>query len=352
MRILLIYPGHSHSTIDVAVGYDQALRSLGHDVRTFNYHLRLGFYLKALEYWAGVNDDFTRRDGDFAVLASESVIIEAVDFVPDIVLIICGIALHRRAFELFDRLCLPKVLLLTESPYSDEDQIQIAKLGKVSATLTNDRASVKRLKKAIGGRVEYLPHSYNPGRHFARGRPDGKYASDVFFFGTMWPERQKLFDVLLKNPNGYKMNIGGVVPIRQGEVKGFMDNAELAWYYAGTKIALNHNRTVKGKGDRKPVHIKRREAWSLGPRAFEIAACQTFQLCDGKRPELKAIFGKTVPTYRSARDLRKKVNYYLKHDDERLQMAVASSERVADCTFKNRASDILVPLMMEVKNGT
>jgi spore maturation protein CgeB len=123
----------------------------------------------------------------------------------------------------------------------------------------------------------------------------------------------------------------------------------MAWYYAGTKIAINHTRTVKGKSENgKDIHIRRREAWSLGPRPYEIAACGTFMLSDNRRPELKKVFGKTVPTYKNGRDLVKKIDYYLTHADERLDLSIAALERVANCTFEDRARQILVPLIEEV----
>src|SRR4030065_2583401 len=95
-----------------------------------------------------------------------------------------------------------------------------------------------------------------------------------------------------------------------------VDNAELIKYYCGTKIALNHHRTIVGKDSRgEELHID--QAYSLGPRAYEIAACGAFQLCDDTRPELQEVFGDSVATYRDGGDLRDKIAYYLSHDDER-----------------------------------
>ena len=334
---------------------------MGHDVWAFDYHLRLAFYQESLIHWAEITPGFERQDDDYAVLASEALMLETFDFVPDVVLIICGLALHRRAYDLIEKLGVPKVLVLTESPYDDQNQAIIMEKGGIAATLTNDKASVKPLRKKTGGRVEYLPHSYNPGQHFPRGKPDGKYLSDVFFFGTLWPERLKLFSHLgefhqdgpntkrITSYNGHNMNIAGIEPIRRGKVEGFIKNSELAWYYAGTKIAVNHTRTIIGEDKNGNArYIGRRQAWSLGPRPYEIAACGTFMLGDNKRPELKKVFGKSVPTYKNGKDLAKKVEYYLAHDDERLAMSSEALERVKNCSFEDRARQILIPLITEV----
>ena len=362
MRILLAYPGHGFSTIDVASGYAKGLRDLGHEVFEFNYHLKLAFFQEGLRRWAKLfPDDFSRTEDDWVILASEALFIEVFDVVPDVVIIICGLALHRRVYDMIEKLGIPKVLILTESPYADDDQSLIIEKGSIAAAFTNDRASVKKLRKDTGVRVEYLPHSWNPGTHFERGMPDGKYLSDVFFFGTLWPERKELFSGLgtfekdgpnierLHSNNGIAVNVAGVEPIRNGKVEGFIHNAEMAWYYAGTKIAINHNRTVMGEDeDGKPLHVKRGQAWSLGPRAFEISACGTFQLSDGKRPELKKVFGRTVPTYKDSKDLAAKVRYYLDRPDERLDMSIQASKKIQYCRFEDRAREILIPTIMEV----
>jgi spore maturation protein CgeB len=109
---------------------------------------------------------------------------------------------------------------------------------------------------------------------------------------------------------------------------------------------LNHHRTFVGV-DGVEIHIAPGTAWSIGPRAFEIAACGAFQLCDDTRPELAEVFGDTVATYSSAEDLRNQIGYYLAHDDEREEMAWRSYCRVQGCTFEARAREIVIPVLEE-----
>jgi len=350
MRILLVYPGHAYCTFDVAHGYECALRACGHQVRAFNYHSHLSFYQEAISHWEKRNPDFRPPDNAYLVLASERVAIEAVDFVPDVVLIVTGMALHRRAFELLYRLNLPLVLLLTESPYLDRQQAVIAEKGHVVLVLANDKASVVPLREAAGVRTEYLPHSFDSARHYPMD-VGPEYRTDVFFHGTLWPERRVMLESL--RCNGHRVRISGIDPhiIDLDDVdevlKNQVDNVELVRWYNGTRIALNHHRTFIGvteQGEEK--HISH-AAWSLGPRAYEIAACGVFQLCDDTRPELE-VFGDTVATYRDAKDLQAKVDYYLAHDDEREEMGWAAYDRVQACSFDDRAEQILIPLLKEV----
>lgn len=330
MRILLIYPGHTYSTIDVADGYEKALQALGHEVKAYDYHNAISFYGLALSHWKKHS-----TPTDCSILASEHVVIDAIDFVPDIVLIVNGQALHRRAYDLLHRLNIPLALLLTESPYADGDQAVIMAKGHIAVAFTNDKASVSPLTEQTGVDTVYLPHSFDPIQH--RPRPVlTQYESDVFFHGTLFPERKELIELLFDLP--FDILAGGIDPDNEDVEEALddaLDNLELAYCYNSTKIALNHHR-VNGR------------AHSLGPRAFEIAACGAFQLCDNSRPELVEVFGDSVATYANGGELLDKVGHFMQHTDEREQMAASALQRVQECTFENRAREILVPTIMEV----
>ena len=354
MKILLGWPGHSHSTADIAYGYEKALRRAGHDVRSFDYHNRLAFYRNALHGYAEAVPGFKRRHSVVMVLASESIILEAVEFVPDVVLLINGMGLHRRAYDLLKQLCLPVVILLTESPYLDEWQRKIADLGHTAGLLTNDLSSVESLSDYVGVPVAYLPHSYDTEKHRPR-KSVRHFESDVFFHGTLWPERQEILTPLGELVDDYDLHIGGINPTDNGGVidpNDLMDNREMAQYYAGAKVAINHHRTIISGGDEGERHIEPGEAYSLGPRAYEIAACGAFQLSDGTRPELHDVFNGHIPTYKDGAELLKLVKHYLTHDAEREQKAAAALEAVQGCSFDDRAREIVIPFITEVANGS
>jgi spore maturation protein CgeB len=286
-------------------------------------------------------------------MASESIILEAVDFVPDVVLIVNGMNLHRRAFDLLKRLRLPVIMLLTESPYLDEWQAKIATQGHAAAILTNDKNSVKPLSNMTGLPVEYLPHSYDAERH--RPRPiDDYYATDIFFHGTLFPERMDTFITLGELIDDYKIHIDGIILDGEHEISedDLMDNREMAFYYANTKVVLNKHRTIAANIKGEDLHIGANEAYSIGPRLYEAAACGAFQVSDGSRPELHDVFNGHIPTYRDGDELLEMVRYYLIHDKEREAMADAAREAVQGCTFENRAQNIVIPFFMEVTNGS
>jgi len=268
---------------------------------------------------------------------------EVVERVPDVILNVTGLGLHRRAYDLVGRLGVPMVLLLTESPYMDPEQRVIAEKGRCAGILTNDRVSVPYLGES-GLPVWYLPHSFDPERH-CPGKVGEGYRTDVFFHGTLWDERRQLLDAV--QWNGHRVKIGGArtdpeqPDVLIGEV---IDNDEMIQWYRGTRIALNHHRRDKFGGGL----VQQGEAWSLGPRAFEIAACGAFQLCDDARGELGEVFGDSVATYHDAQSLGAQVDYYLGHDRERRDMAWTAYERVQGCAFVNRAREIVVPALESV----
>jgi hypothetical protein len=285
-------------------------------------------------------------------MASESIVLEAVDFVPDVVLIINGMNLHRRAYDLLRRLRLPVVMLLTESPYLDDWQAKISSLGHAAGLLTNDGASVSPLFEETGIPTAYLPHSYDIERH--RPRPAVDYfKTDIFFQGTLWPERQELFMPLSELLDDHTIYIGGIVPTPGGTVDedDLMENNEVAQYYANTKIAINQHRTIVAGGEDGEQHITPGDAYSIGPRAYEAAACGAFQICDNTRPELHQVFNGHIPTYQDGAELLELVKYYLDHDTEREQKAAAAREAVTGCSFDDRAKDIVIPFLTEVTNG-
>lgn len=338
MRILIAYPGPTHSTFDVAAGYEKALRGLGHEVYGYPYHKWLGFYGEVLSYWETFNEQYKLNRNDVVLHSSLHLVIAVLEFVPDVVIIVSGSALHKHAFDLLHRFNLPVLMLLTESPYEDELQSKILAQAHITHAFTNECLSVEPLSET-GVPVTYLPHSYDPEVHRQRD-VNGEYRSDVFFHGTLWPERVRLMENLSSLP--FDLRITGFDFAKQEEGKHLIDNDELARYYNGAKVCLNHHRTFKTRiGDNVPIG----GAASIGPRAYEIAACGAFQLCDDKRPELYSVFGLGVPTYADADDLKDKIVHYMARPNDRQDLARHAQLRVQTCTFENRAREIVEPVL-------
>lgn len=337
MRILLIYPGATWSPYDVATGYEAALRSLGHDVVTFDYHTQYKYTLDYLG-WLSAHEGLVFPRDAAQVVASERVTIEIVDHRPDVILNVMGVGLHRRAYLHAHLLGVPMALLLTESPYADEIQAKVINKGHVAIAFTNDKSSVEPLTEACEVPIYYLPHSFDPARHYPH-TVGSEYDTDVFFYGTDWPERKALLGAL--DLSAYNASVKLAVFDRGSSVlPDVIENDDMVLHYSGARIALNHHRTKLADGETEVTN-----PYSLGPRAFEISACGAFQLCDDARPELREVFGDSVATYHDADELQGQIEYYMHHDDIRRAMRMEALERVQPCSFLNRAQEIVVPAL-------
>lgn len=349
MNILLVYPGPRHSTFEVAQGWHEAFEAEGHKVFPFLYHDFWDFYGGAIEFWKAANPKFAEASRNVIMemqmkMASEQLAVPLLDSDPYLIVVVCGLQLHAKAYRLMDHFDVPRVFILTESPYSDDKQGTLIRHGHADLAFVNDRNSIEGLEKRGGQPVVYLPHSYSPKRHNV-AQVGAEYQTDIYFHGTAFPDRNALFDSL--ELDGHKARIVGV-SWKEGlaQTTYVTPNDELANFYRGTKIALNHHRICEEinveTGEARGTIIPG-SAYSIGPRAYEIAACGAFQLSDDTRPELAGVFDSSVATYRDAADLQDKVDYYLAHDGERLGMAALAHERVRDCTFENRAAEIFWP---------
>lgn len=352
MKILLAYPGPRHSTLDVARGWSTALAELGHSVSEYRLDYVIDFFITAYHAWEAVhpnNPAAKFKNEQWQAAASKQLVIQAVYDQPDIVLMVSGTQYHPQAFQLLHNLNLPIVLILTESPYLDSRQAIMIDRGRVSLTFTNEKASVEHLST---GPVIYLPHSYSPTVHHT-GPVDEAYETDVYFCGTLFPDRLDMFEGLMSDRRHLQTEFAAYIvgpTDHRGGVE-LVENVEVAEWYRATRIALNHHRTMMGDFKAREGKVRDGGAQSINPRAYEIAGCGAFQLCDNGRPEMVEVFGDSVATYNDKEDLLDKVRYYLAHDAEREQMAARAAEKVAGCTFADRAQDILLPAIHKYLGG-
>lgn len=343
LNVYLIHPGAAWSTADVHTGMLAGLEANGCNVRVFRLDESLAFYgniFEAAKRGGLVWEDTNRPN--MAGFASLKAIAEIAYERPDVLISVSGHNLHHVVPLTARRLGIPSVVYCTESPYFGDKEHAFAKA--YDLVLTNERMSVEGFQAACPDRiVRYLPHAYNPKIH-KPGPVEPAYASDVFFVGSGFQERKRLFDAV---------DWEGLSFVRKGfmwtpeedagalNLENVLPNEEAAKYYRAAGVCLNHHRTTTIYGSGK--HISHLEAGSLGPRAYEIAACGGFQLSDDSRPELQEIFGDTVPTYRthSSLDLEQKIRYYLDRPGEREELARQQRAAVAPHTWEARARTML-----------
>ncbi len=325
MRVLLAWASCSWSVRDVTTGIRGALVRAGHAVRDYRLDNRLLLAHHAIpeEHWS--------PEG-LSKMATENVLVEATYHRADLVLIISGFQFHEIGLWLLNHYRIPTAVLFTESPYQDEDQAGWLKRYPNVAVFTNERASAAKYG------WHYLAAAYDPEVHRPVA-PDPKEACDVLFVGTGFAERQRLLETM--DWTGIDLRLRGLFPemtdaspLAKFYVPGCVNNSELPPIYAACKIALNPYRYHK-------------EAESLNPRAYELAACGTFQVSD-VRGESRELFGDSVPMYHAHQDVADElgaiVRYYLAHPEERRIMASRAQVLVREHTFDRRVAEMTAAL--------
>lgn len=343
MRVLVIHPGSAYSVSDVYDGLCVGLRAAGCEVLEARLDQGLILFDDALTALGALNPEYRVPEWaqDPSALAGARIINQAALLRPDLAIVVTGLKLHYSVPLALHSLGVPAALLCTETPYSD-DEPRIAPLYR--HVFTHDRAGLARF--AGHPSAHYLPHAFNPERH-RPGAAEADKAVDVYFVGAGFDERRALF-APLRAELGARFVCEGVLwddTIDFADERqvwaGAVDNAEVVRWYRSAGICLNHHRTTAEYGTGQ--HIAPGSAASLGPRAFEIAACKGFQLCDDSRPDLPELLGDSVPTYRAgdAADLLRQARHWLGRPGARAALAAAACEAVQAHSWHARARQLL-----------
>lgn len=163
-----------------------------------------------------------------------------------------------------------------------------------------------------------------------------KYKYDLLFVGnTRGVYRQIINDV---EGIPYKLSIIGQgwddTPAKENVISDFVSNCELGQLYHNSKIVLNdHWDDMRKNG-------------FVSNRLFDIVAADAFVISD-YMPEIKAIFGDRVETYRSKEELHEKIKYYMENDEQRIIKAEGGRDFICkEHTFANRVKEIIEVIRM------
>lgn len=165
----------------------------------------------------------------------------------------------------------------------------------------------------LGYESYYLPQFTNPHKFYYDY--DERLKSEVLFVGNFHFYRKGLIWAIKQ---GAPITIyGDYYP--NGMTKGkYVDNRILRKYYSSAKIVLNDAMdTMKHYG-------------FVSNRIFDATACGALVISD-YMPEIKEIYGDSIPMYKDEKELLKLINYYLQHDDERQRLA----KKAQQITLKN-----------------
>ena len=361
MRILLVHPGPDFSVADVYRGWADALRDLGHKVVLYNTSDRLIFYSKALLPSADADGNLLKDEQGLPIvqqaMSQEQAITASMQglthacyaFWPDVVLFVSGFFVPGPIFQMMHLRNHKLVLLHTESPYQDEEQLERAQFADLN--LLNDPTNIAAYKEF--GPALYMPHAYRPEVHYPRRGPvNPELAADLTFIGTGFKSRVEFFermdfgdlDVLLGGnwddemiaPDSKLRKYIDPASINPNDVshtiKKCVDNTETAELYRNAKSSVNLYRR-----ESEDSHVG--EGWAMGPREVELAACRTFFLRD-PRPESDEVFP-MLPTFASPEDASEQLKWWIENDVQREEAARQARLAIADRTFTNNAKRLL-----------
>jgi hypothetical protein len=352
-------PGPTHSTIDVYNGIVGGLRAIGQQVGEFRTHTRLEHASRCLQLrFEGAGSPPGQEPDTNNVLfhASSEVVQYALYHEVDRVLFVASGIVHPAVYAMLRQAHVRTAMVLTESPYEDERQSEIAE--QVDVVWTNERTSVPVLREA-NPNTFYLRHAYDPARHCPAAPDPDVPAHDVVFVGTLWQERIDLLSAV--DWTGINLGIYGSAdlfdfqrfPNPDNERKravlepylyvGFVSNEYTTALYRAAKIGLNLHRTSVDLASGR--HVAGAE--SMNPRCYEQAATGGALLCSDARAELLDTFGEAAPTFDSPEQLEDLVRQLLYDDRARQQRAEAMRAAIAPHTFAARAAQIVAELSAE-----
>lgn len=374
MRVLTIAPGALHSTYDVYKGYWDAMENTeGIDCVPFNYHSMLMYHKAGVKYFKpdASEDDIYNIT---ASRASRELLAELAEFIPNFTFTISGIGIPvdtwKHVRQLQDNLKFPyfNAIYHTECPYLDKMQDFITPYADIM--FLNDKYSIPFYDPDDEKHVYYLPHSFNPKIHYPsmnRIKGDGfnktldgiPYTSDVFFCGTAFAERVDLikqidwngidFHLMGRWKHYMKPDDNGYDKIIDTEIVG---NIHIADFYRNTKIALNVHRTRPDLDENGKEIDNYSDAYSIGPRIYEAAACGALVISDF-RQELVDVFGDTAIVFHSPEELEAQIRYWVapENQERRLNITQAAMDRIRHCTFYDRFNSIVKPVFQEILEG-
>jgi spore maturation protein CgeB len=340
LRILVVHPGPHFSVADVYEGWIEALEGLGQRVGRYNLGDRLTAYDVALAETGRLGPDgevevrklYTHAQA--IQLASNGILSAAYQFAPEVLLVVSCMFVDPGLLDIVRSRGTRVVLLHTESPYQDDEQLERA--GHSDISLLNDPTNLERFRAV--GPAHYVPHAYRPSVHHP-GPPSPGMASEFCFVGTGFESRIRFLtamdldglDVLLA---GHWKQLEATSPLRKWlahDIDECLDNDQTAQVYRSAQASLNlYRREANDEG--------LAEGWAMSPREVEMAACGLWFARD-PRPEGDELL--PLPTFTTPEEAGELVRWFLAHDGPRQAMADAAREAVAERTFTHNAKRLL-----------
>ena len=272
---------------------------------------------------------------DVLRLVSKQIEASCYEFWPDVVFVISGFFTPPEMLSIMQNRGHKVVLLATESPYEDDNQLKLAPF--CDLVLLNDPTNLHLYQELT--EAAYSPHAYDPAIHTRRSA-EAEWKSDFCFVGTGYPSRVKFFEQV--GWDGIDAAFGGnwqalddnspLLPFLVHDQKYCIENNDAVDLYSSTKASANVYRT-------EALRPELSQGWAMGPREVELAATGTFYLTE-ERGENRDVLP-MIPTFESPDDFGEQLRWWLNHDTERERVADEAQSAISSRTFINHARGLL-----------
>ncbi len=326
---------HISSTRDVWLKTCSGLKANGVTVIPFDLMRRLALYSFLRDKVELSKKHELPRDWDPTTLSYEVILGAAVYHDADWVIVTSPQYFPIDIARMLRKVGIKTAAMWTECPYEDTIHTPIT-ASAFDASFVNDKNSLM-LFESFCEQVLYVPHSYDPDLHY----PSAEEAEDtIVFVGTGYQSRVQF---MRKVEWPVKLDLYGWWPkewlryddkrlrpsLRSTHPTTPQETADL---YRKSAASFSMHREMRYAGTDEAIMDG--EAYSLGPRNWELAASGCFQISDA-RPELTDVFGDTVPLYETPAEMSALFKRAFREPSWRKDMAAAQRERALPYSSKN-----------------
>jgi spore maturation protein CgeB len=220
-------------------------------------------------------------------------------------------------------------------------------MGDYDGLFFKDPYIVESFRRRLSLDAYYLPECFNPNRHRPPdGEPrwdDERWDCEITTAGNMTPYRARFFEQLAD----YDVKIWGNRPPVWLKLPEVVEKMHRPYFVADQEKALAFRSARIVVNNLLPTEI-----WGVNVRTFEAAGVGAFLLMD-RQPALSQFYeeGKEVECFSDNQELRQKIDYYLRNDDERREIAQAARKRsLREHTYQDRL-ELLLSAVFEDGEG-
>lgn len=329
-KILIVGPnffGYNDSVSD-------ALKEKGHEVKVFNHYDGYKGIKNKLLCSKLSKLNITKFKDEYDKKLNQEILDIYNDFNPEVVLVIKGFQMLPSTLAKMNKSI--KVLWMMDSVYRYPNVLKNINLYDYRFMFENN--DVEKLKQEDV--VSYfLPLAADKNKYFPKNEINKDI--DILFIGSLYESRKEMFERLskdfkdlnicvygkytdIKNPKSYFKYINK--DIKRTFKNSYVASNEVNDLYSRAKICINLHHEQSKDG--------------CNPRFYEILASGAFQIVDYNEYIINN-YGDKIDNFKTYDELKSKIEFYLKNEDERKKSILNYKEIVENNYFENRIDTLL-----------